>query len=81
MHSTAAPQFPVVAQWNLTSKRPDEEGATTYLRVEKYADGSGNVFNILPDREVKWFVDGLRFDHEPVAYTTDTTWYHIRRVL
>lgn len=81
MHSNATPQFPVVAQWNLTSKRPADDGTTTYLRVEKYADGTGNVFNLRPEGEHKWFVDGLRFEHEPEAYTTDTVWYDIVRVL
>lgn len=79
--SNTAPQFPIIAQWNLTGKYLDDDGNTTRLRVEKYADGTGNVFNVLPDREVKWFVDGLSFEHEPSAYISDTMFYNVQRVL
>ena len=67
-HGAAAPQFPVVSQWHLTSRYPGEGGETVRLRVERYWDGTGAVAAVTPKGEFKWFVDGLPFDRCGAEY-------------
>lgn len=69
----------VVAEWHLVGKYAEDDGTYTKLRVVKHDDGTGNVYHVRPEGETKWFVDTVRFEHEPEAYL-DGVWYHVTQV-
>lgn len=71
MQTNTVPQFPIIAQWHLVSKRRNEDGKFTRLRVVKNAGGTGNVYLLADGTEVQWFRDETPFDAEPENYLND----------
>ena len=82
MDANTAPQFPVVSQWSLVSRHKDDDGQYTQLRVEKYVDGTGNVFRLLESGEwYQWFIEGIPFEQTAGEYVNDDVNYVVTRVL
>ena len=71
----------VEARWLCVGRYQEEDGSLTRLRVERYTDGTGNVFRLNDDgTEYRWFVEGLPFEAQAYNYVTDRTYYDVRPV-
>ena len=71
----------VEATWLCVGRYLEEDGGRTRLRVERYTDGTGNVFRLNDDgTEYRWFVEGLPFEAQAGAYVADSKHYDVRPV-
>ena len=71
----------VEATWLCVGRYREDDGSRTRLRVERYTDGTGNVFRLNDDgTEYRWFVEGLPFEDQAYNYVTDRTYYDVRPV-